>query len=159
MKKVNLADVPEDQRQSPGGKYAKTIKEISIALGREPDSLDLAKRHPFDLTLVRIPPGKSYCPYHSHGAESELYLVISGRGRVRDKDGTSEVTAGDAFFFGPEDFAYYIIADNPRHDSCYYPDSGKWAVNKESTDYIIVQGIETDYYKDEEESRAGSVCS
>src|SRR5512132_3405034 len=100
MKKVNLAHVPAEQRQSPGGKYAKTIKEISIALGREPDSLDLAKRHPFDLTLVRIPPGKSYCPYHSHGAESELYLVISGRGRVRGKDGTSEVIAGDAFFFG-----------------------------------------------------------
>jgi hypothetical protein len=59
---------PAEQRQSPGGKYAKTIKEISIALGREPHSLDLAKRHPFDLTLVHIPPGKSYCPYHSHGA-------------------------------------------------------------------------------------------
>jgi hypothetical protein len=41
-----------------GGKYAKTIKEISVALGRDPNSLDLAKRHPFDLTLVRIPPGK-----------------------------------------------------------------------------------------------------
>src|SRR5215471_15212999 len=125
MKKVNLADVPAEQCQSPGGKYAKTIKEISIALGREPDSLDLAKRHPFDLTFVRIPSGKSYCPYHSHGAESELYLVTSGQGTVRDKDGTWEVTAGDAFFFGPgeahqllntgtEDFAYYVIADNPR---------------------------------------------
>src|SRR5262249_1620996 len=101
MKKVNLAHVPAEQRQSPGEKYAKTVKEISIALGREPHSLDLAKRHPFDLTLVRIPPGKSYCPYHSHGAESELYLVISGRGTIRDKDGTSDVTAGDAFFFGP----------------------------------------------------------
>jgi hypothetical protein len=67
----------------------------------------------------------------------------------------------DPDFFGPgeahqlsnngtEDFAYYVIADNPRHDSCYYPDSGKWAVSKESSDYIIVQGTETDYYKDEE---------
>jgi len=161
MKKVNLAHVPAEQRQSPAGNYAKTIKEISVALGRDPYSVDLAKRHPFDLTLVRIPPGKSYCPYHSHGAESELYLVISGQGMVRDKDGTSEVVAGDAFFFGPgeahqlsnngtEDFAYYVIADNPLHDSCYYPDSGKWAVSKESPDYIIVQGTETDYYKDEE---------
>ena len=42
------------------------------------------------------------------------------------------------------------MADNPRDDSCYYPDSGKWAVRKESLNYIIVQGIETDYYKDEE---------
>ncbi|MFL6589612.1 MAG: cupin domain-containing protein [Chthoniobacterales bacterium] len=161
MKKVNLADVAADNRESPGGKYAKTVREISVALGRDADSLDLAKRHPFDLALVHIPPGKSYCPYHSHGAESELYLVVSGCGTVRDKDGTSEVVAGDAFFFGPgeahqlsnkgtEDFAYYVIADNPRHDSCYYPDSGKWAVTKENADYIFVQGPEVDYYKDEE---------
>jgi hypothetical protein len=33
MKKVNLAHVRAEQRQSPGGKYAKTIKEISVALG------------------------------------------------------------------------------------------------------------------------------
>ncbi len=161
MKKVNLAHVPAEQRQSPGGKYAKTITEISVALGREPDSLDLVKRHPFDLALVRIPPGKSYCPYHSHGAESELYLVVSGRGRVRDKDGTSEVTTGDAFFFGPgeahqlsndgtEDFAYYVIADNPRHDSCYYPDSGKFAVRKEDDEMVVVNAQETDYFDGEE---------
>lgn len=161
MRKVNLDQVPAERRQSPGGKYAKTIKEISVALGRQPDSLDLSKRHPFDLALVRIPPGKSYCPYHAHGTESELYLVVSGRGTVRDKDGVSEVIAGDAFFFGPgeahqlsnngtEDFVYYVIADNPRNDSCYYPDSGKWAVSKESPDYVIIQGPEVDYYKDEE---------
>ncbi len=161
MKRVNLADVPAEQRESPGGKFAKTVQQISVALGREPDSLDLAKRHPFDLALVLIPPGKSYCPYHSHAIESELYLVVSGRGSVRDKDGTSEVVAGDAFFFGPgeahqlsnngtEDFAYYVIADNAPHDSCYYPDSGKWAVRKESPDYVYVQGAEVDYYKDEE---------
>src|SRR5438132_13197861 len=100
MKKVNLAHVPAEQRQSPGGKYAKTIKETSAALGRDPHSLDLAKRHPFDLTLVRIPPGKSYCPYHSHEHESEHYLIISGQGMIRDKDSTSEVETGYAFFFG-----------------------------------------------------------
>src|SRR5437764_6160973 len=123
MRKVNLQEVAEEERKSPKGKYHKFVKDISIALGRDRKSLDLAKRHPFDLALVRIPPGKSYCPYHSHGAESELYLVIAGRGEVRDKDGTHEVSAGDSFFFGPgeahqlsnygsEDFAYYVIADN-----------------------------------------------
>src|ERR1700746_642184 len=112
------------------GSTPKPSRKSPLPSGREPNSLDLAKCHPFDLTLVRIPPGKSYCPYHSHGAESELYLVISGQGMVRDKDGTSEVVAGDAFFFGPgeahqlsnngtEDFAYYVIADNPLRDPCY----------------------------------------
>jgi uncharacterized cupin superfamily protein len=161
MRKVNLSEVNEQERKSPKGKYHKFVKDVSIALGRDRDSLDLAKRHPFDLAVARIPKGKSYCPYHSHSAESELYLVISGRGSIRDKDGTTEVEPGDAFFFGPgeahelanaeeEDFVYYVIADNPRGDSCFYPDSGKWAVATEGTEEIIVKGKEADYFEGEE---------
>ena len=161
MRKVNLKDVEEQERKSPKGKFHKFVKDISIALGRDRESLDLAKRHPFDLAAVRIPKGKSYCPYHAHGAETELYLVVSGRGSIRDKNGITEVSAGDAFFFGPgdahqlsndgdEDFAYYVIADNPRGDSCYYPDSGKFAVWKEGDDEVIVTAKEADYFDGEE---------
>ncbi len=166
MHKVNLKDVPDQERKSPKGKFHKFVKNVSVSLGREPESLDLRKRYPFDLALVRIPCGKSYCPYHAHSAESELYLVISGRGSVRDKDGSTIVTAGDAVFFGPgeahqvtnagdEDFVYYVIADNPRSggstgDSCYYPDSGKWAVVKEGLEDVIVKGKEADYFDGEE---------
>jgi len=165
MRKVNVKDVPEQERKSPRDKFHKFVKNISIALGREPESLDLGKRHPFDLALVRIPKGKSYCPYHAHSAESELYLVVSGRGSVRDKNGATEVGPGDAFFFQPgeahqlsnasdEDFVYYVIADNPRSggtgDSCFYPDSGKWAVVKEGLEEVIVKGKETDYFAGEE---------
>jgi uncharacterized cupin superfamily protein len=161
MRKVNLDQVKEQERKSPKGKYHKFVKDVSIALGREPKSLDAAKRQPFDLAAIRIPSGKSYCPYHAHGAETEFYLVISGRGTVRDKAGMTEVVAGDAFFFGPgeahqltnngdEDFVYYVIADNPRSDSCYYPDSGKWAVSSEGPEYEIVKGQIADYYDGEE---------
>jgi uncharacterized cupin superfamily protein len=161
MRKVNLNDIVEEERKSPKGRFHKFVKDISIALGREKESLDLGKRHPFDLALVRIPKGKSYCPYHGHSAESELYVVVSGRGKVRDNTGMSEVTAGDSFFFPPgaahqlsatgeEDFVYYVIADNPRGDSCYYPDSGKWVVFKEGSEEAIAKGAETDYYDGEE---------
>ena len=161
MRKVNLKDVAEEERKSPKGKFHKFVKDVSIALGRDRESLDLEKRHPFDLAAVRIPKGKSYCPYHSHSAETELYLVISGRGNIRGKDGTTEAGAGDAFLFGPgeahqitnagdDDFAYYVIADNPRGDSCYYPDSEKWAVFLEGSEDAIVKGKETDYYDGEE---------
>lgn len=160
MRKVNLKDIEERERTSPQGTFHKFVKDISIALGREPESLDLAKRHPFDLALVRIPKGKSFCPYHSHSSETELYLVVSGRGNVRDKGGITEVGPGDAFFFGPgeahqlsnpgeEDFIYYVIADNPRGDSCFYPDSGKFAVWKESGEEVIVKGTEADYFDGE----------
>src|SRR5438034_5037202 len=101
MRKVNLKEIPEQERKSPKGKLGRASKNISVALGRDPESCDLAKRHPFDLALVRIPKGKLLCPYHSHSSESELYLVISGRGKVRDKDGWTEVGPDDAFFFGP----------------------------------------------------------
>lgn len=161
MRKVNLEEIAEDERRSPKGKFHKFVKDISIALGRDKASLDLAKRHPFDLAQVRIPKGKSYCPYHGHSAETELYLVVSGKGMVRDRGGTIEVKAGDSFFFAPgeahqlsaaaeEDFVYYVIADNPRGDSCYYPDSGKWVVFKEGGDELIAKGEEADYYVGEE---------
>ena len=161
MRTVNLNDIPEEERTSPKGKYHKFVKDISIALGREKESLDLAKRHPFDLALVRLPKGKSYCPYHGHGAETELYLVVAGRGMVRDQAGTTEVKTGDSFLFAPgqahqitaapdEDFTYYVIADNPRGDTCYYPDSGKWVAIQEGAEEIITQGQEADYYLGEE---------
>ena len=166
MRKVNLNEIKEEAWQSPGGKYAVSFKGISEALGREPSSLDLAKRHPFDLEWNRVPPGKRAFPYHAHAAESELYLVVSGRGSVRDEDGITEVGPGDAFFFQPgeahqlwnacdEDFVYYVIADNPRSggttgDSCYYPDSGKWAVTTDGREEIVVKGTETDYFDGEE---------
>jgi len=161
MKKVNLNKIEERERTSPKGKFQKYVKDISIALGREPESLDLSKRHPFDLALVRIPKGKAYCPYHSHSSETEMYLVVSGRGKVRDKDGMTEVVAGDAFVFAPgeahqlsatenEDFVYYVLADNPRGDSCFYPDSGKFAVLIENGQEMIVKGTEADYFDGEE---------
>jgi uncharacterized cupin superfamily protein len=161
MHKVNLKDVEWQERRSPKGKFGRRSKNISLALGRDPESLDPAKRWPFDLALVSIPKGKMLCPYHSHSAESEFYLVVSGRGKVRDKDGWTEVGAGDAFFFGPgeahqlgnageEDFVYYVIADNPRGDMCHYPDSGKFAVWKEGDEEVIVKGTDADYFDGEE---------
>ena len=160
MRKINLADIPATERHSPKGKYRSTRQEISIALGREDKSLDLAKRHPFDLTLVRLPPGASYCPYHIESAQFEFYLVLSGRGQARDEQGTHQVQAGDAFYYAPgeahqlsnlsqEDLTYYVIADNPIGDTCYYPDSKKWAV-PQGDDYIIIKGTQTDYYDGEE---------
>jgi hypothetical protein len=48
-----------------------------------------------------------------------------------------------------------VIADNPRSggvigDSCYYPDSGKWAVTKDGHEEVMVKGTETDYFDGEE---------
>jgi uncharacterized cupin superfamily protein len=162
MRKVNLNEIKEEPWQSHGGKYAAFFKGISEALGRDPASLDLSKRHPFDLEWNRVPPGKRAFPYHAHSAQWEFYLVVSGKGSVRHKDGITEVVPGDAFIFRPdephqlsntgqEDFIYYVIADNPIGESTYYPDSGKWKVNKSSAaDRVVVKGEETGYFDGEE---------
>ena len=162
MRKVNINEIEEEAWQSPGGKYAVSFKGISEALGREPASVDLSKRHPFDLEWNCVPPGKPNFPYHAHSAQWELYLIVSGEGNVRHKNGTTDVVAGDAFIFGPdeahqlinsgqEDLAYYVIADNPIGESSYYPDTGKWKVNKSSAaDRVVIKGRETDYFDGEE---------
>lgn len=161
MHKINVNEIKERVRQSPTGKFTSITKDISVALGSDEDSLDLSKRHAFELARVRLPKGKSYCPYHAHSAASELYLVISGCGSIRDKDGVTMVSAGDTFLFPPnaahqltnageEDFVYYVVADSPRGDSCFYPDSGKFAVFTEGNNSVIVKGKEATYFDGEE---------
>ena len=162
MKKVNINEIKEEPWQSPKGKYAVSFKGIAEALGRDPSSLDLPKRWPFDLEWNRVPPGKANFPFHAHSAQWEMYLVTSGNGSVRDKDGNTEVGAGDAFIFGPNephqitnsgdvDLIYYVIADNPIGESGYFPDSRKWKVNKTSAaDRVVIKSNETDYFDGEE---------
>lgn len=134
-------------------------KEISEELGRDPKSTDLRRRHPFDVEIMRIPPGKTPCPYHSHSAQWEFYHVISGTGVARDKTGHTRIEAGDAFIFGPdephqllndgkEDLVIYVVADNPIGESCHYPDSKKWLVR--SPEGRLIRSESLDYYDGEE---------
>ena len=155
MKKVNTSEVEERDFESPKGVYAMHDINLSHALGRDADSTDLNERHPFDVEICRIPAGKKMCPYHSHSAQWEFYHVISGQGSVRDAEGHTPVTAGDAFLFKPgeahqiindsdDDLVFYIVADNPIGEHCHYPDSNKWLValpkkhliGSESKDYF-----------------------
>jgi uncharacterized cupin superfamily protein len=89
-------------------------------------------------------------------------LVVSGKGSVRHKAGTTEVVPGDAFIFGPDephqlinsgtvDLIFYVIADNPIGESAYLPDSGKWKLIKPSSaDRVVIKGTETDWFDGEE---------
>src|SRR5438093_3975195 len=82
MRKVNTGSIEELVWASPKGKFAGAGKQVSEALGRKPFSTDLKERHPFDIEICRIPPGKIPYPYHSHSAQWEFYHVISGKGLV-----------------------------------------------------------------------------
>jgi uncharacterized cupin superfamily protein len=159
MQKVNTTELPELSWSSPKGKFAGAGKQVSEALGRKPLSTDLKERHPFDVEILRVPPGKTPYPYHSHSAQWEFYHVIAGSGVVRHKDGTTPIQAGDAFLFEPdqphqltnngsEDLVVYVIADNPIGESSYFPDSQKWIVRSPERRLIRSQAL--DYYDGEE---------
>jgi uncharacterized cupin superfamily protein len=159
MRKVNTNHLAEVTWTSPKGKFAAAGKEVSEALGRKRDSTDLNERHPFDVEIVRIPPGRSPYPYHSHSAQWEFYHVISGTGIVRHQTGRTAIEAGDAFIFRPGephqiindcavDLVIYVVADNPIGESCHYPDSGKWAV--ESPEDRVMRSECLEYYDGEE---------
>lgn len=159
MKKINTRDVPEESWSTPKGRYGLSDRNLSLALGRDEASTDLMKRHPFDVEICRVPPGKAACPYHSHSAQWEFYHVLSGSGSVRDEGGLTAVVEGDAFLFGPGeahqvindgavDLVMYIVADNPIGESCYYPDSKKWMVRSPAK--VLIRSKPLDYLDGEE---------
>ena len=159
MLKVNTKDVPSYPWSSPKGKFAGSGQQLSEALGRDPRSTDLAKRHPFDVEICRIPAGQTPYPYHSHSAQWEFYHVISGSGLVRHQDGSTPIEAGDAFLFQPgqphqlinnstADLVLYVVADNPLGESCHYPDSNKWMVRSPAGRLLRSESL--DYYDGEE---------
>ena len=159
MRKVNTNDVAELSWASPNGTFSGAGKQISEALGRDPDSTDVMQRHPFDVEILRIPPGATPCPFHSHSMQWEFYHVIAGAGVVRSEDGMTPIAAGDAFVFKPgephqllndsaADLVLYVVADNPIGESCHYPDSGKWMVR--SPERRMIRSGALDYFDGEE---------
>ncbi len=160
MKKVNSNQLPVQEWASPKGKFGCADTEVSIALGLDLASADVTKRHPFDVTICRVPAGRAVCPFHAHAAQWEFYHVISGSGQVRDGAGLTPISPGDAFLFRPgeahqilndssSDLILYVVADNPVADSCYYPDSDKWLIRSPMSDPVIRSAV-VDYLDGEE---------
>lgn len=159
MEKVNTNTMKPEERASPKGTFALKRRHISLALGRDDASTDLLKRHPFDVEIQAIPPGKTNFPYHAHSAQWEFYHVLSGSGKVRDEHGATPVEAGDAFIYKPGephqmindgevDLVCYVVADNPVGESVQYPDSDKWLVRV--PERRVMRSEPLDYYDGEE---------
>jgi uncharacterized cupin superfamily protein len=159
MKKINSNELKEYPWTSPKGKFVGAGRELSEALGWNPESANAKERHPFAVEILRIAAGQTPYPYHSHAAQWEFYHVISGKGLARDETGKTPIVAGDAFMFAPgeahqlindssDDLILYVIADNPVGESCYYPDSQKWLVR--SPERRLLRGEALDYFDGEE---------
>ena len=91
--------------------------------------------------LVRIPPGKAYCPLHWHVRCEEFFYVIEGHPSIRTLDGTFECRPGDFIAFPTgETGSHQILNDTNApclallvgmeedavgFEGCFYPDSDK----------------------------------
>jgi uncharacterized cupin superfamily protein len=139
MNKINLMEVVIERSCSPKGRYRRLRQDITRALTGSNGLGRSGLTHPFEVELVRLPPGAVNWPYHSHAAQWEVYLVISGRGQVRTPGGAAALREGDCLVHPPGephqitntgaiDLVYYVIANNPPADVCHYPDTGKWSL-------------------------------
>lgn len=91
-----------------------------------------------DASLWELPPGLQGCPYHTHRANEELLIVVSGRPTLRGPDGNRTLEPGDIVLFprGPEgahalinetdEPCRYLMASSRFYpEVAEYPDSGK----------------------------------
>lgn len=148
MKKINFTQIPVREYKSPKGKFGILYQDTSRKLGR--------RGVPFELALITLKPGQVNFPYHLHTAEHEMYVILAGHGQLRTPAGKHPLRAGDVVLCPPNEphqirntgksaLKYYVIADNQRGDSCYYPDSRKWSVGGR-----IVKGRTVPYHEGEE---------
>ncbi len=158
-RKLHLDDLPWEEFSSPKKKFRGFSKELSIALGAKRNTPTGLGGHPFDLELQKQLPGESGCPFHSHAAQWELYLLLGGTASVRADAATHTFTAGDVVLHPPgeahqitnasasEDLTFLLIADNPPVDYWHYPDSGKRGLRAPR---MFFRTAEADYWDGEE---------
>lgn len=174
QRRLQIDALPWDEWYSPKKKFHGFSKEISIALGAirtastglggdKCESLGGDKCgslgvHPFDLELNKLASGEAGCPFHSHAAQWELFLILSGSGTVRTGAGIQPAVPGDVFLHPPGEahqiraaadceLTFLLVADNPPVDYWHYPDSAKWGLRAPRK---FFRPIEVDYWDGEE---------
>ena len=134
---VNLNDVQFDDIEE-NGYYTSRRALFSASIG--------ARKLGYNLTV--LPPGKSQCPFHSHRAEEEMFLILEGEGelrfgaeryRIRKHDviacpaGGPQV-AHQIINTGNSDMRYLALSNLETVEVCEYPDSNKVGVFAGSPD-------------------------
>lgn len=128
---VNLEDVEFDDVED-NGLYTSRRARFSAAIG--------ARKLGYNLT--ELPPGKAQCPFHSHRAEEEMFLILEGEGVLRFGDRSWGIRKHDVIACptgGPEvahqiintgttPLRYLSLSNNAEVEVCEYPDSRKLGV-------------------------------
>lgn len=159
---MNESEVEWGVDRSPKGTFECHYREMSRWLTVESKISSRFGRNapgrPFEVELVRIPPGRRLCPRHAHSVQWEYYIVRSGHGQMLQAEGEPPLPMqpGDHLLQpagwvhtvennGTEELCYYVIADNPVDEHVYYPDSDKWSAARH-----VFRMQEADYFDGEE---------
>jgi uncharacterized cupin superfamily protein len=128
---VNLADVVFDDVED-NGHYTSRRALFSAGIG--------ARQLGYNLT--ELPPGSAQCPFHSHHAEEEMFLILEGEGELRFGSERHAIRTHDVIACptGGAEVAHQIINTGSRPlrylavstlattEVCEYPDSRKVGV-------------------------------
>ncbi|MDR7335642.1 cupin domain-containing protein [Roseateles asaccharophilus] len=124
--------------------------------------------------LTELPPGKAQCPFHSHRAEEEMFLILDGEGELRFgaeryplrrhdviacPTGGAEV-AHQIINTGTTTLRYLSVSNLANVEICEYPDSAKIGVFAETPGAARLRGLHrsaasVDYYDGETTQRSG----
>ena len=117
--------------------------------------------------LTVLPPGKVQCPFHSHRAEEEMFLILEGEGELRFgaeryplrpldvvacPTGGPEV-AHQIINTGTVPMRYLALSNRAPLDVCEYPDSAKVGISSEGPRGLLGRfraEASVDYYDREE---------
>src|SRR2546425_12871435 len=72
MKKIKLDEIPWRERKSPKGKYHRFLCDVASAFKNPKTGPAFPSEPPFEVELVRLPPGATNFPLHSHATEWEF---------------------------------------------------------------------------------------
>eukprot|EP00123_Amoebidium_parasiticum_P022284 comp8405_c0_seq1/m.3762 comp8405_c0_seq1/g.3762 ORF comp8405_c0_seq1/g.3762 comp8405_c0_seq1/m.3762 type:complete len:174 (-) comp8405_c0_seq1:471-992(-) len=94
-----------------------------------------------------VPAGKRNCPYHTHYAQEEMFIVLEGSGTLRVAGENVPIKSGDVIFIpaGPEyphqilntsdaPIKYISISTKEWPEYLEYPDSNKYMVVHKTQD-------------------------
>ena len=93
--------------------------------------------------LTELPPGKAQCPFHSHRAEEEMFLILEGEGELRYGTERYKIrrydviacptgdssTAHQIINTGSTTMRYLSLSKLSKIEVCEYPDSNKVGVH------------------------------
>ena len=128
---MNLDEVEFDDVED-NGPYASSRGSIGRHIG--------ARQLGYNLTV--LPPGKVQCPFHSHRAEEEMFLILEGEGELRFGSERYPIRKHDVIACptgGPEvahqiintgktTLRYLALSTLAELDACEYPDSQKVSI-------------------------------